>query len=124
MENTDSLFKKSYVFIIIIIILYPDCSLSSFPLCRPSSPPALPPPANLPPFISRKGRASRGHEPNMAHQVVVRLTVSPYIKAGQLDMKERISKAGKRKSQRQPLLPAVPLLPLLGVPQEDQAERL
>jgi hypothetical protein len=35
-------------------------------------------------FLSRKGQGSHGYQPNMEHQVVVRMGIFPHFKAGQV----------------------------------------
>lgn len=52
----------------------------------PSSIPSLSSPPN-PPFLSGKGQASHEYQPNMAHQVAVRLGRYPVIKAAQGNFK-------------------------------------
>ena len=68
-----------------------------------------------PPFLFRKRQVSHGYQPALAHQVAVRLGASSPIEARQGSPK---GPKDRQQSQRQPLLP------LLGVPHEDQAVQL
>lgn len=69
-------------------------------------------------FLFRKGQASSGYQPDGAHQAAVDQALSLILG---LDKATQYEKQGPKFSQRNQTWP---LLPLLGVPQENQATPL
>lgn len=86
--------QKGYFYILTTV----SCPSSSPTSCLPIALCPVHTPYTSPPFLFRKGKATREYQPNMAYQVPERLGTSPCIKA-------EWGNGSQQKSQRQPQLP-------------------